>query len=63
MVETGLMIFGIFWIGIGLEMVREEMAQNNKKVLDIPFFWKGLKTIILSMFYGPFTRSKLISKL
>lgn len=61
--ETGLMIFGIFWAGIGLEMLREEMVQDNKKVLDMPFFWVGLKTIVLLIVYGPFTRSKLVSKL
>ena len=60
--KTAVFVFLIFWMGIGVYTVKDAMEQGNKKVLGLNTK-DGVKIILKSLLYGPYTRSKLLAKL
>ena len=58
--KTFLFVVVIFWMGMGLMTLKTEMEEGNQKLLNA----KGWPMILLkSLFYGPYTRSKVLAKL
>jgi hypothetical protein len=60
--KTFFLVVAVFWMGIGLWTLREEMEHGNEKVLNMKF-QEGIKVFFKALFFGPYTRSKVLAKL
>ena len=57
-----LLVVLIFWAGMGVRILKNEMEEGNQKLLNANA--KGWPKILLkSLFYGPYTRSNVLAKL
>lgn len=57
-----ILIIPVFWVGIGIATLQNEMKSGNKKLLKIPFRLV-MKILAKTIFYGPFTAKKVLPKL
>jgi len=61
--KTFLLIVVVFWIGMGMGILKIEMEKGNKKLLNVKGAKAFAKILLLSVLYGPRTRSKVLAKL
>ena len=58
-----LLVIVLFWVATGPAILRLEIMRGNKKLFEIKGFARNIDIFAKSMFYGPYTRSKVIGKL
>lgn len=55
-----VLVFYLFWVCIGVAIMRNEVEAGNKKFLTMSFY-SCLKVVGKAAFYGPFTKAKMAS--
>ncbi|HLN19022.1 MAG TPA: hypothetical protein VK255_02520 [Patescibacteria group bacterium] len=57
-----LLVAAVFWMGMGTMTIKREIEKGNKKLLNITLK-DGAIIMLKSLFYGPYTKSKLLAKM